>query len=265
MQRSGLPTLDAVTAAVTDAVAGLDFAPTVIERADDPVTELDRLIDLRLGVALPQLASWPILSEESKGVAATPPGWCWVVDPIDGTHNLVAGTGEYGVSVALMDLTTHTAELAVCHLPVSGVTYSAQRGEGAFVHRRRMPLIDPTIDRHLVALGYPAEAYRDVERAVELPRSLMASGLVLRQSGSAMYDICRVATGRLLGFVEIGVRLWDVAAADLVATECGAASVWYCSRSPDAAPDAIDYAVGATAAGLRRITTAAGLLGPDRG
>ena len=43
-----------------------------------------------------------------------------------------------------------------------------------------------------------------------------------RRFGSCALDLCHVAEGRLDGYVEEGVHLWDYAAGDLIARGAGA-------------------------------------------
>src|SRR5436309_15424561 len=87
--------LKAVELAIQEALDDIDFVPLSIERPEDPVTSVDRLIDKRLRASLPQIVACPYLSEESSPETATTTGLVWVVDPIDGTHNLVVGAPVY--------------------------------------------------------------------------------------------------------------------------------------------------------------------------
>jgi myo-inositol-1(or 4)-monophosphatase len=233
---------------VADAIGDVDFVPGVIERPDDPVTSADRVIDDRLRDSLPGIVPCPYLSEETAADVDVTDGPLWIVDPVDGTHNLVAGTPEFAVSVALVDAATTTALVALCVLPAVGVTFGAVRGGG--VRRDGAPVTIPDIQRLLVAIGFPSSAYDDVDGALRLPRRLMAHGYVLRQAGSAVVDICRVAAGHYLGFVEEGLKLWDFVAADLIATESGAVSRWSPGPRPYRHSSTFDYAVARSAAAL---------------
>jgi myo-inositol-1(or 4)-monophosphatase len=233
---------------VADAIMDVDFVPGVIERPDDPVTSVDRVIDDRLRDSLQGVVSCPYLSEETAAEVDVSDGPMWIVDPVDGTHNLVAGTPEFAVSVALVDAATTTALVALCVLPAAGITFGAVLGGG--VVRDGAPVDVADVRRLLVAIGFPSSAYDDVDEALRLPRRLMAQGYVLRQAGSAVVDICRVAAGHYLGFVEEGLKLWDFIAADLIATESGAVSRWSPGPRPYRHSSSFDYAVARSASAL---------------
>jgi myo-inositol-1(or 4)-monophosphatase len=235
--------LQATLRAMQESTAGFEGAGRVFRRAD-PVTSVDIAIDERLRQSLPQILDVPVVSEESeRDIGNVDSPLAWVIDPIDGTHNLVAGLPDYGVSVALVDTETLSANMGACWLPARHLLFSAREGAGAYLNGQRLPTIDPMVDRRLVAYGMPAEAYRDTATASQIVQRLMENGLVLRQTGSAVSDICQVASGAYLGFVEEGLMLWDFVAADVVAREVGAASWRVPGRQPYAAVGSFDYAV----------------------
>lgn len=66
----------------------------------------------------------------------------WIIDPIDGTTNYAIGLPHYAVSVAAFDTVTQTWEAGVVIAPSLGRTYSAERGQGAWLEHdgTRRPL-----------------------------------------------------------------------------------------------------------------------------
>ena len=44
---------------------------------------------------------WELLSEENKVYPTICSDWVWIIDPLDGTKDLIQNTGEYAVHVAL--------------------------------------------------------------------------------------------------------------------------------------------------------------------
>ncbi len=72
---------------------------TEMKADQSPVTAVDRELN---GLLIGRLAEadpgTPIVGEEGS-LAGTPGGWCWFVDPIDGTGDFVAGTGEWMILV----------------------------------------------------------------------------------------------------------------------------------------------------------------------
>jgi 3'(2'), 5'-bisphosphate nucleotidase len=115
------------------AVYAEDFA---VERKDDrsPLTEADlashRLLVAGLEALTPDI---PVLSEESAALDPTVRrAWprLWLVDPLDGTREFVKKNGEFCVCIALVD--DGAPVLGLVHAPVTGVTWSAMAGVGAW-------------------------------------------------------------------------------------------------------------------------------------
>ena len=108
---------------------------TTVRLKDDrsPVTEADcaadRLIVAGLRAADPHI---PVISEESTCARAAPAdGHFWLVDPLDGTREFIARTGEFTVNIALIE--GGRPVLGVLHAPAQGETYLAD-GQGGALH-----------------------------------------------------------------------------------------------------------------------------------
>jgi 3'(2'), 5'-bisphosphate nucleotidase len=107
-----------------------------VEEKDDrtPLTAADlashHAIVEGLGRLTPGVA---ILSEESARLPYEErSGWrrYWLVDPLDGTREFINRNGEFTVNIALVE--DGVPVLGVVHVPVTGVSYIACRGRGAF-------------------------------------------------------------------------------------------------------------------------------------
>ncbi len=125
----------AVAAAVEAAVAIRDVAEAATYLKDDgsPVTDADlasdRIIRQRLTGCFPSDA---ILTEESGDSAERLASErCWIVDPLDGTKQFVAGTDDYDVLIALV-VNGRPAVAASCN-PPTGLVCFAVAGEGTWV------------------------------------------------------------------------------------------------------------------------------------
>ncbi|MBE9538190.1 MAG: 3'(2'),5'-bisphosphate nucleotidase CysQ [Proteobacteria bacterium] len=78
----------------------------------------------------------PVLSEESGAVeVAQRLSWprFWLVDPLDGTKEFLARTGEFTINIALID--NHAPVLGVLYLPLSHRAYVGIPGEGAWCYQ----------------------------------------------------------------------------------------------------------------------------------
>ena len=100
---------------------------------DSPLTraDLDSHACLQAGLAAlaPQL---PVLSEESSdGELEQRREWrrYWLVDPLDGTKEFLARTGEFTINIALID--DHHPVLGLLYLPLEELAYVGIPGQGA--------------------------------------------------------------------------------------------------------------------------------------
>jgi len=84
---------------------------------------------------------------------------------------------------------------------------------------RRGPV---SLDRALLATGFPYQRDATVDRNVEYVRRFLRAGCHgVRRGGSAAIDLAHTAAGVLDGFWELKLRPWDVAAGTLIARESG--------------------------------------------
>jgi myo-inositol-1(or 4)-monophosphatase len=196
----------------------------------DPVTEMDRrsqqLLVTMLAEARPDDG---VLGEEDGGIAGTS-GVTWVVDPIDGTVNYLYGFPGYAVSVAAVvgDPGVEGAWSAVAgavHDPVRAETFYAHAGGGAHVATprgtsslRTSGCADLTLALVATGFGYAAEVRERQARALV---DVIGRVRDIRRAGSAALDLCAVAAGRVDGYYETGLNVWDRAAAELVVREAG--------------------------------------------
>jgi 3'(2'), 5'-bisphosphate nucleotidase len=157
-----------------------------------------------------------VISEEGATRIDRCPRRFWLVDPLDGTREFLAGNGEYTVNIALVE--DGLPVLGVVHAPARGVSYHARRGGGAWrsgadgttairaragdtlvvVASRSHP--GPSLDAFLCALP---------------PHQTVSMGSSLK--------ICAVAEGTAQIYPRLGpTSWWDTAAAHALALEAGA-------------------------------------------
>jgi len=108
---------------------------------DDPVTIVDREIELFLTEALTRLA--PDVAVVGEEAAATDSavldnlrGPCWIIDPLDGTANFTEGRVPFGIIVALAD--AGTAVAGWLYDPYKDRLCHARKAEGAFINGERV-------------------------------------------------------------------------------------------------------------------------------
>lgn len=210
------------SAAAAELEGGVDG---VRRKADGSlVTAAD--IGLQQRICQDLTASWPrygFLGEEMSGaeqqrLLQDPGPGLWVLDPLDGTTNFVAGIPVFAVSLALV--TGEGPQLGVVFDPSRRECFSAQRGRGAWLDRRVLTV--PPFERGLER----AVAIVDFKR-LEAP---LATRLVtrcpfasMRNFGSVALEWCWLARGRGHVYIHGGQKLWDYAAGSLILTEAGGA------------------------------------------
>jgi len=145
----------------------------------------------------------------------------WIIDPLDGTTNYIHGFPTFAVSIAVRH--GKTIEHGVVYDPMRQEIFSASRGQGAQLDGRRIRVSQRhRLDDSLIATGFP---YRhdqsDVERYLKMLAAVMSSSAGVRRPGSAALDLCYVAAGRVDGFWELGLNIWDIAAGTLLIREAG--------------------------------------------
>jgi myo-inositol-1(or 4)-monophosphatase len=186
-----------------------------------PVTrhdrEADEFLTSRLLEAFP---SHGVISEEAGHVAPAT-DWTWVLDPIDGTSNFIAGVPYWCVSVALC--LDGAPALGVVEAPALGQRFTAIAGGGAEEHTarhsRRLRVSNP------VGLRDPSSTHVLGLYSGGAARDLTADGVTLnaRIMGAAALDLAMVARGSSPLTVTLGPHVWDVAAGGLLVLEAGGA------------------------------------------
>ncbi|OBX76029.1 inositol monophosphatase [Moraxella atlantae] len=150
--------------------------------------------------------------------------WCWVIDPLDGTHNFVHGVPHFSVSIGVQK--NGVTEHGVVYDPVRDELFSASRGKGARLNQRRIQVSErKTISGGLFTTGHPVERKRGGETVsyaaqhfASLQKICEAGGQV-RRLGSAALDLAYVAAGRFDGYFEMSLKPWDICAGELIVNE----------------------------------------------
>ena len=225
----------ALAEAAGRAIMGVYAREFAVERKDDrsPLTEADlashRLLVAGLEALTPDI---PVLSEES---AALEPSlrrsWSrlWLVDPLDGTREFVKRNGEFCVCIALIE--NGAPVLGLVHAPVTGVSWSALAGVGAW--RREAGGEDVALAHALetsasIAASHPPAGLRvaasrshlDARTAALLERLPDAERVPM---GSAL-KFGLLAEGRLDLYPRFGpTSEWDTAAGQCLVEAVGGA------------------------------------------
>lgn len=170
----------------------------------------------------------PILSEESAHIPfAERAQWqrYWLVDPLDGTREFIKRNGEFTVNIALID--NHESILGVIYTPVTGSTYYAARGAGAF----KMVLGHATHRMDTPATAIHTRPKTPASTVIAGSRSHRGDSLEAFLQRLGDYEIismgsslksCLVAEGSADLYPRLGpTSEWDTAAAQCIVEEAG--------------------------------------------
>ena len=192
----------------------------------DLVTDLDHFVEGALIRKLsPLLPEASIVSEEAGITRERLSEPTWVIDPIDGTTNLVHGLPYLAISVALVS--QGATEIGIVHNPFTRETYFAISGRGAF--EMESPESQPDAIRvsgvaelssALMGFGLPYDR-SNADNILEAVRRIFPLCQDLRRQGSSALDMVGVARGQLDGYFELDLHTWDIAASSLILQEAG--------------------------------------------
>jgi len=197
----------------------LDTLAVHTKDRNDFVTEVDRQAEQEIIYILRKaFPAHGILAEESGFQEGDE--YQWIIDPLDGTTNFLHGFPQFAVSIALR----HKGRLdqGVVYDPLRQEIFSASRGAGATMNDQRLRVTNrKTLEGSLLGTGFPFKSQQHLEVYLEMFRALFPQTAGIRRAGSAALDLAYVASGRLDGFWEIGLSIWDMAAGVLLIQEAG--------------------------------------------
>ena len=187
----------------------------------DYVTDVDlavqELLRERLAALAPEIQ---FMGEEQDNTELDWSRPCWVLDPVDGTTNLIHGFRHSAISLALAE--DGQILFGVVYNPYSGECFTARQGQGAFCNGS--PIRVSSADRledSLLSVGTVPGRRELADTAFRQMRALYDRCQDIRRNGCASLDLCWVACGRLDGYVELSLRPWDYAAGRLLVEEAG--------------------------------------------
>jgi myo-inositol-1(or 4)-monophosphatase len=192
----------------------------------DLITAADKESEAKVLATIERhLPNHAILAEESGGASLGEHQFLWVVDPLDGTTNFAHQYPFSSVSVGL--LIDNVPAVGAIYDPFRDELFCAAKNLGAFCEQagdRRVIKVanNQTLDRSILVTGfaYDRRKTNDNNYAEFCHFTHLTQGV--RRGGSAALDLAYVACGRVDGFWERGLSIWDMAAGIIIAREAGA-------------------------------------------
>jgi len=169
-------------------------------------------------------ASCTLISEESgtKRVGAEPSKFTLTADPLDGTTNALRGLPFMATSLAVSRKPyLKDVEAALVTDLLHNVTYTAQRGQGAYRNKKQIkPSVASSLEEAVIGVDF--NTFKAGEIVNQMIRVLEQTEH-LRHLGANALEICYVADGTTEAFIDLRgkLRVTDVAAAQLILREAG--------------------------------------------
>jgi myo-inositol-1(or 4)-monophosphatase len=172
----------------------------------DFVTKTDKHVDKILIEELSKTKkNYSFLTEETGFIKNKDKENIWIIDPIDGTTNFLHGIPHFAISIAFKSKDELLSGLIFD--PIKDEMFFAEKDKGAFLNNQRLRVSNKnSIEECLFSSNNEGVKF---------------SNLNMRCSGSAALDLAYVASGRLDGYFQNKINLWDVAAGALMIKEAG--------------------------------------------
>ena len=188
--------------------------------AHDFVTKIDKEAELTIiGKIQQSFPDHSFIGEEGGNIKGNS-DFTWIIDPLDGTSNFIAGIPHFAVSIAL----TFKGKLdqAVIFDPIRGELFTASKGSGAQLNNFRLRCTNAKdLSNTLLATALPFKDKSSLNDDLAKFANVFKDCADVRRSGSAALDLAYVAAGRYDGYWEKGLQAWDMAAGELLVKESG--------------------------------------------
>ena len=182
------------------------------------VTEIDLIVQSYLSEALGAINDCDIFYEEDKSQGnKILLKECFIIDPIDATHNLVAGLPFYNLSIGYVK--EGLPVFGIIYFPYSKDIYHAYQGEGAYKNLDQISVSKNTVlEKSIIA--YDNQFHLD-QSIMTNYQKLVESVFTTRILGSANRDACFIAEGVLDARVWNATKVYDIVAGSIIVNEAG--------------------------------------------
>ena len=157
------------------------------------------------------------LTEESGHIKGD--GETIIIDPIDGTSNFIHGIPHVAIVIAKMINNEITD--GVVYNPILNEFYWASLGKGSWCNNKRLRVSKRhELTNCLVGTGIPF-SNRVYDKFYTELDNLAKKTAGIRRLGAAALDLAYVSSGKIDGFWERDLNLWDVCSGVLLVKEAG--------------------------------------------
>ena len=147
-------------------------------------------------------------------------GKVWILDPVDGTTNLIHDYKMSAVSLGLLD--NNKPVLGIVYNPFTEELFYAEEGKGAYLNGEKINVSEADkLFNALVSFGTSPYEKELADINFKLIKEMYLKSGDIRRSGSAALDLVYIACGRTDGFFEKNLKPWDYCAGICIVNEAG--------------------------------------------
>lgn len=183
--------------------------------------EMVSIVDMQaqeaiLAVLETNYPSYGIITEERRSNSGVE-GENWIIDPMDGTHNYIAGLPFSGVSIGLAK--NNDFLLGVIFFPMEQRLYYAEKGKGAFLNDEPIAVSqNQELSKAMVTFD---NQFHLNKKSFDYYKKLVERAFTTRILGTATNDVCMTAEGKIDGRIWVNTKICDIAAGIVILTEAG--------------------------------------------
>jgi len=142
-----------------------------------------------------------------------------VIDPIDGTSNFIHGIPL--VAIVIAKIVNNEITDGVVYNPILNEFYWASLGQGSWCNNKRLRVSKRhDLTNCLIGTGIPFgnRIYKNFYKELD---NMSKNSAGVRRLGAAALDLAYVASGKIDGFWERDLNLWDISSGVLLVKEAG--------------------------------------------
>ncbi len=144
----------------------------------------------------------------------------WILDPIDGTANLVHNLNQSAVSLGLVE--NRVPVMGIVYNPFSDELFYAEKGKGAYLNGQQIHVSKAkTLSDSLISIGTAPYDKALGKETFDVVYEIYCKCQDVRRFGAAAIELCNLAAGRIDGFFEMNLKPWDYAAGVVILREAG--------------------------------------------
>lgn len=155
---------------------------------------------------------------EEKGEKKGTSGYIWVIDPLDGTFNYSRGIPHFSVSIACLG---EDKSFGIVYDVIKKEKFYAIKGKGAFLNGKQIKVSNVKELNDSVGIFGIMKGKEEIDIGIDIIKKLAFRIKKIRMTGSAALDLCYIGCGRIDFSIELGIKLWDIAAGKIILEEAG--------------------------------------------